>query len=247
MPNFSYCIALILISGCLLLVEAFRIDNLGPSKARLIRTPIGTFSSSDLLSQSGTHYSVNERYRIYSTGILANSGYSQGRGNGPFTTRVGFGYDLHRLVKDGADGKTLIIGGVKIPDSEFLVVGHSDGDVLLHSVSDAILGALGKGDIGDYFPDNNAEYKDYDSSKILALALEMASELNYRIQNIDTCLILERPKLGPFKDKIKQNLQELVGKHVCINVKAKTNEKLDSLGENKAIACHSVVLLERGG
>ncbi|EAN31102.1 YgbB family protein [Theileria parva strain Muguga] len=159
-------------------------------------------------------------------------------------SRVGFGYDIHRVVNAGEGGKTLILGGVEVPGDSVRVLAHSDGDVVLHSISDAVLGALGKGDIGDYFPDTNPQFEDYNSVKILRRVLEIAEEMGYSLVNVDACIILEYPKLGPVKSQIKENLQSLLGHGTVVNVKAKTNEKLDSIGKGSAIACHAVVLLQ---
>ncbi|XP_955052.1 2-C-methyl-D-erythritol 2,4-cyclodiphosphate synthase, chloroplast precursor, putative [Theileria annulata] len=159
-------------------------------------------------------------------------------------SRVGLGYDIHRVVSPEEGGKKLILGGVDVPGDSIRVLAHSDGDVVLHSISDAVLGALGKGDIGDYFPDTNPQFEDLDSVKILRKALKIAEEMGYFLVNVDVCILLEYPKLGPIKSQIKGNLQNLLGHGTVVNVKAKTNEKLDSIGKGSAIACHAVVLLQ---
>ncbi|BAM41224.1 2-C-methyl-D-erythritol 2,4-cyclodiphosphate synthase [Theileria orientalis strain Shintoku] len=157
--------------------------------------------------------------------------------------RVGIGYDLHRLVRSTSLGRPLKLGGVSVPGSSVRVLAHSDGDVVLHSVSDAILGALGKGDIGDYFPDSDPQFEGLDSAKVLRSVVELMSELNYLLVNVDVCILLESPKLGPLKARIRDSLGVLLGHSAVVNVKAKTNERLDSVGGGFAVACHSVALL----
>ena len=154
--------------------------------------------------------------------------------------RIGHGYDVHRLVP----GRDLILGGVKI-DYELGLDGHSDADVLLHAVSDALLGAAGLRDIGYHFPDTDPKYKGADSRMLLRVVREKVTAAGYRISNVDVTMIAQRPKL---KDKIEQmmdniasDLQLPVGR---INVKATTEEKLGFTGEGLGMACHAVCLLE---
>ncbi|KAK8618031.1 hypothetical protein V6N13_115906 [Hibiscus sabdariffa] len=155
--------------------------------------------------------------------------------------RVGHGFDLHRLEP----GYPLIIGGINIPHDRGCEA-HSDGDVLLHCVVDAILGALGLPDIGQLFPDSDPMWKGAASSVFIKEAVRLMHEAGYEIGNLDATLILQRPKLSPHKEAIKTKLSELLGADPSVvNLKAKTHEKVDSLGENRSIAAHTVVLLMR--
>ena len=153
--------------------------------------------------------------------------------------RVGHGFDLHRLEP----GYKLWVGGVDIPH----VVGcaaHSDGDVLLHCITDSILGGLSLPDIGQIFPDNDPKWKGQASDVFLKEACRLAAERGYVIGNIDATLIAQKPKMAPHKEQIMANIAEYCGiDRAAVNVKAKTHEKVDSLGENRSIACHSVVML----
>ncbi|MEM9345990.1 MAG: 2-C-methyl-D-erythritol 2,4-cyclodiphosphate synthase [Planctomycetota bacterium] len=153
--------------------------------------------------------------------------------------RIGHGFDLHRLEP----GYDLIVGGVKL-DHDRGCVAHSDGDVLYHAVTDAVLGALGQDDIGQLFPDSDPAWKNADSAVFLREACKRMAAEGYAIGNLDCTVILQRPKLGPHKDGIKANLAELLGCELSrVNLKAKTHEEVDALGENRAIACYAVVLL----
>lgn len=154
---------------------------------------------------------------------------------------VGFGYDLHILVGNSP----LIIGGIEI-ESDFGAVSHSDGDVLIHSLIDAILGAMGEGDIGELFPDTNPDYKGISSSILLKKVIDLMNEKNYSIVNIDCTIVLEKPKLGKYKQAIRKNIARLCKiSEDKINIKAKTNEKQDSVGNSKAIVCYSICQLEK--
>lgn len=153
--------------------------------------------------------------------------------------RIGHGFDLHRLEPN----LPLIIGGINIPHDRGCEA-HSDGDVLLHCVVDAILGALSLPDIGQIFPDSDPKWKGAPSSVFVKEAVKLMHEAGYELGNLDATLILQRPKLSPHKEAIIGNLCALLGAHSSlINVKAKTHEKVDSLGENRSIAAHTVVLL----
>uniref|UniRef100_A0A7C9CL14 2-C-methyl-D-erythritol 2,4-cyclodiphosphate synthase n=1 Tax=Opuntia streptacantha TaxID=393608 RepID=A0A7C9CL14_OPUST len=153
--------------------------------------------------------------------------------------RVGHGFDLHRLER----GYPLIIGGIDIPHDRGCEA-HSDGDVLLHCVVDAILGALGLPDIGQIFPDNDPKWKGAPSSVFIKEAVRLMHEAGYELGNLDATLILQKPKISPHKEAIKANLSALLGADPSVvNLKAKTHEKVDSLGENRSIAAHTVVLL----
>eukprot|EP00892_Ulva_mutabilis_P011157 jgi/Ulvmu1/8413/UM042_0120.1 len=153
--------------------------------------------------------------------------------------RVGHGFDLHRL----AEGYPLIIGGKHIPHTKGCEA-HSDGDVLLHCVTDAILGALSLPDIGQIFPDNDPKWKGASSDIFVKEACKLMRERGYTIGNIDCTLIAQKPKLSPHKEDIRSNLCDMLAMHPdCVNIKAKTHEKVDSLGEERSIACHTVILL----
>lgn len=153
--------------------------------------------------------------------------------------RIGHGFDLHRLEP----GLPLVVGGEKLEHDRGCDA-HSDGDVVYHAVTDAILGALGQDDIGVLFPDEDAKWKAADSRVFVDEAVRRMREAGYAVGNLDVTVILQRPKLSPHKTAIKANLAGLLGCGAgCVNIKGKTHEKVDALGENRAIACHSVVLL----
>lgn len=154
------------------------------------------------------------------------------------TYRIGHGYDLHRL----APGGQLVVGGVVVSD-QLHAIAHSDGDVAIHALVDAILGALGAGDIGEHFPDTDPQWKGAASIVFLKAALETAHQQGYRVVNADLTVQAERPKLKAFKPKIVALLSEAVG--APVNLKAGTNEGCDAVGRGEAIAAHAVVLLER--
>lgn len=154
--------------------------------------------------------------------------------------RIGHGYDVHKLVED----RDLILGGVKI-DHTLGLLGHSDADVLLHAVSDALLGAAGLGDIGKHFPDTDPQYKGADSLKLLQIVAQRVQEAGYRVSNIDVTMIAQRPKLRPHIEQMERNIAEAVGVDVSrVNVKATTEERLGFTGEELGMACHAVCLLE---
>lgn len=155
--------------------------------------------------------------------------------------RIGTGYDLHRLEA----GRRLIIGGVEIPHETGLA-GHSDADVLCHAVTDAILGAAAQGDIGQHFPDTDPKWKDANSIELLKGAVAIVRAAGYGVANIDAVIVAERPKLAPHVPAMRANLAQALGIHVAaVSVKGKTNEKVDALGRNEAIAVHAVALLAR--
>ncbi len=156
--------------------------------------------------------------------------------------RTGLGFDIHRFV----EGRKFLLGGVEIPFEKGLL-GHSDGDVLLHALSDALLGAMGKPDIGSFFPDTEDGIKGIDSRKILARALELLEEDGFRIENLDITVICERPKLLPFFPRLKKNLSGMmagVGEE-RIGLKAKTLEGLGEIGAGNACACIASVLIDK--
>lgn len=155
--------------------------------------------------------------------------------------RVGIGYDIHRL----AEGRKLFLGGVEIPYFKGLL-GHSDGDVLLHAICDALLGALAQGDIGEHFPDTDPKYHGISSSLLVKEIAGLVKEKNFKLGNIDTVVIAQEPVLLPFKKQIKDSLIKILGvKEESISVKAKTNEGMGEIGRNEAIAAYAVVLLSR--
>ena len=155
--------------------------------------------------------------------------------------RIGFGSDIHRLVEN----RPLILGGVEIP-AEKGAFGHSDADALLHAVTDAILGALASGDIGSHFSDRDAKWKDADSLVFLVEALRLMKEKGFRVANLDSTVHLEKPKLRPHVDKIRENVARALEIEIdCVSVKAKTGEKVDAVGEERAVKAEAVVLLEQ--
>ena len=154
--------------------------------------------------------------------------------------RIGHGYDVHRLV----EGRDLILGGVKIPYEKGLL-GHSDADVLLHAVSDALLGAAGLGDIGRHFPDTDPKYKGADSLMLLREVYRKISEKGYRVGNIDVTMIAQRPKLKDYIPQMQANIAAAVETAPDrVNVKATTEEKLGFTGTGEGMSCHAVCLLE---
>lgn len=154
--------------------------------------------------------------------------------------RTGMGYDVHKLV----EGRKLIIGGVDIPHEKGLL-GHSDADVLLHAISDSLLGAAALGDIGLHFPDTDERFKDADSLKLLAEVGKMIDEEAYIIQNIDATIVAQAPKMRPYIDKMRQNIADALGIDISqINVKATTEEGLGFTGAKEGISAYSICLLD---
>ena len=153
--------------------------------------------------------------------------------------RIGNGYDVHQLV----DNRPLILGGVSIPYEKGLL-GHSDADVLVHAIIDALLGALALPDIGTLFPDTDPKYKDADSTVLLKHVLKKVDEEGYIISNLDSNIIAQSPKMMPYIPKMKEILSEVMGiSHEDISIKAKTKEKLDAVGESRAIEANAAVIL----
>ena len=153
--------------------------------------------------------------------------------------RVGQGYDVHQLV----EGRDLILGGVNIPFEKGLL-GHSDADALLHAMTDALLGAAGLGDIGSHFPDTAAEFKDADSRVLLREAYQSVQALGWKVVNVDTTVIAQKPKLAPHIPAMRANIAADLGlPENCVNIKGKTNEKLGYLGRMEAIEAQAAVLL----
>lgn len=162
--------------------------------------------------------------------------------------RIGHGYDLHRLepVAPAGEGRPLVVGGVRL-DAPAGPVAHSDGDALYHAVTDALLGALAQPDIGQLFPDTDPRHEGQDSAVFLAEAARRASEAGWTIVNLDCTVILEHPKLGPRKAEMRENIARLIGVPVeQVNIKGKTHERVDAVGEGRAIEVHVVALLAGG-
>ncbi len=158
--------------------------------------------------------------------------------------RTGIGYDIHRMIPT-VEASQIPIGGVQIP-CRFKIQAHSDGDVLLHSLIDACLGALALGDIGQHFPDKDPEHKNRASAEFVVEVLAKVKALGYRVVQFDSIVILEEPKLSPHSDAIRTTIAKLLGIELSsVSVKAKTMEGLGLVGENKAIAAHAVVNMER--
>lgn len=153
--------------------------------------------------------------------------------------RIGHGYDVHKLV----EGRDLILGGVKIPHTLGLL-GHSDADVLLHAISDALLGALALGDIGKHFPDTDPAYKGADSLVLLKAVVKLVEEQGYRLGNLDALVIAQKPKIAPHIEQMRQNIADACGADISqISVKATTEERLGFTGREEGISAHCVCLL----
>ncbi|MCM8760696.1 MAG: 2-C-methyl-D-erythritol 2,4-cyclodiphosphate synthase [Candidatus Omnitrophica bacterium] len=154
--------------------------------------------------------------------------------------RTGIGYDIHRLVEE----RKLILAGVEIPFFKGLL-GYSDGDVVLHAISDAILGGLSLGDIGQHFPNDDPAYKDIDSKEILKKVAALAAAKKFAVTNVDTIILAEEPKIYPFRDKMVEAVAAILDiSKDKVNIKATTNEGVGSLGKGEAIAAYAVVSLE---
>ena len=155
--------------------------------------------------------------------------------------RVGIGHDTHRLAPD----RPLFLGGVQIDHPRGLA-GHSDADVVLHAVTDALLGAAGLGDIGDLYPDTDPAYRGADSAVFVRETLERLNQEGWRVVNLDVIIFAEEPKLGPAKEEIRSKLAQLLALPVqAVNVKAKTGEKVGAIGRAEAIGCQVIVLIEK--
>ena len=155
--------------------------------------------------------------------------------------RVGIGYDVHRLV----EGRPLILGGSQIPFSKGLL-GHSDADVLIHALGDAILGALGLGDLGRHFPDTDPQFKDVASMKLLAQIQAMAEEKGFCCMNVDATIVAQEPKLAPYVDTMAENISRCLKiEKGSVNIKAKTTEGLGFEGRGEGISAYAVVLLKK--
>lgn len=157
--------------------------------------------------------------------------------------KLGIGYDIHRLV----EGRKLIIGGVEIPYQKGLL-GHSDADVLLHAICDALLGAASERDIGELFPDTDPKYHNISSMELFKIVVDLIRKSDFRVNNIDAVIILEEPKISPFKKRIQENIAGVLKmKEDSVNLKAKTNEGVGEIGAKEAISCYAVAMLVKGG
>ncbi|MDO4793554.1 MAG: 2-C-methyl-D-erythritol 2,4-cyclodiphosphate synthase [Filifactor alocis] len=155
--------------------------------------------------------------------------------------KIGFGYDLHRLV----EGRKLILAGIEIPYEKGLL-GHSDADVLAHAIMDAILGALALGDIGRHFPDTSQDYKDANSMELMKRVYEMMRERGYEIGNIDALIVAQKPKMAPYIEQMRTAVASLLNTDKeCVNIKATTTEGLNAEGRGEAISSQVAVLLQK--
>jgi len=155
--------------------------------------------------------------------------------------RIGFGYDVHRLVS----GRPLILGGVEIPH-EMGLLGHSDADVLLHAICDAMIGAAALGDIGRHFPDTSDEFRGISSMVLLGRTMALLRDRGFRISNIDTTVVAQKPKLAPYIEQMVEKISGQLGiPSGCVNIKGKTTETLGFAGREEGIAAYAVVLLEK--
>jgi 2-C-methyl-D-erythritol 2,4-cyclodiphosphate synthase len=153
--------------------------------------------------------------------------------------RIGIGYDIHRLV----DGRKLFIGGVEIPYIQGLL-GHSDGDVLLHAICDALLGAVGQEDIGQCFPDTDPQYHGIPSTELLKTVEGLIKKKNFRVNNVDTVVVAQEPILSPFKKQMRETIARILNiKEDDVNIKATTNEGIGEIGKKEAIAAYAVAMV----
>ena len=156
--------------------------------------------------------------------------------------RIGHGYDVHKLVK----GRKLILGGVEIPNDDIGLLGHSDADVLLHAISDALLGAAALGDIGKHFPDADPAYENADSLLLLTRVVSLLKKQGYKVGNIDATVLAQAPKLAPYIQEMRKNIANACKMPLdCVSVKATTEEGLGFTGSKEGIAAHAVCLLEK--
>jgi 2-C-methyl-D-erythritol 2,4-cyclodiphosphate synthase len=182
---------------------------------------------------------------VHHRGAPAGGGDAASAGSGPPPFRIGHGFDLHRLepVAPAGPGRPFILGGVRL-EHDRGPVGHSDGDVLLHAVTDALLGAIAAPDLGTLFPDSDPEWDGADSARFLAAAVERVAAAGGVVANLDATVICERPRIGPHRGTIRAKLAELLGVPVeQVNVKGKSHEQVDAIGEGRAIAVHASVLV----
>ncbi len=154
--------------------------------------------------------------------------------------RVGIGYDIHLLV----EGRKLFIGGVEIPYSKGLL-GHSDGDALMHAICDALLGAIAAGDIGEHFPDTDPKYHNISSAELVKTVMDLVKNKGFVVNNLDAIVIAQEPVLSPFKKQIQEKIAQIMQVNSdAVNIKAKTNEGLGEIGRKEAIACYAVVIVQ---
>lgn len=157
-------------------------------------------------------------------------------------TRVGIGYDVHRT----APGRRMVLGGVVFADAPFGLLGHSDGDVMLHAIADALLGAAGLGDIGQHFPDTDPQYAGADSREILRTVADMVRQAGLEPVNVDVTLLAEEPRIGPRRQEMRAAIAEALGMDPArVNVKATTSEQLGFVGRREGLACLAVAAVER--
>lgn len=212
-------------------------------KTDIYRKAIATAKSNLFTDDASIVESIGEKVHIYimenqNTKITTNSDFYNMNSH---ITRIGHGYDVHRLV----EGRRLILGGVEIKHTVGLL-GHSDADVLLHSIMDALLGAAGLGDIGRHFPDIDSAYKDISSIKLLENVSYLLQKNGYSIENIDATIVAQKPKLSPYIPKMIKNIAEVLGvDENRINVKATTEENLGFTGEMLGISAHAVTIIKR--
>ncbi|WP_349763207.1 2-C-methyl-D-erythritol 2,4-cyclodiphosphate synthase [Fusobacterium sp. SYSU M8D902] len=155
--------------------------------------------------------------------------------------RIGNGYDVHKLV----EGRRLVLGGIEIPHTRG-VLGHSDGDVLIHAIMDAMLGALALGDIGQHFPDTDMKYENIDSTILLKKVKELIADRGYRVINLDSIIVLQKPKVKPYIEAMRERVAEVLELDVeQVSVKATTEEKLGFTGDESGVKSYCVVLLEK--
>jgi 2-C-methyl-D-erythritol 2,4-cyclodiphosphate synthase len=157
--------------------------------------------------------------------------------------RIGHGYDVHKFSEAVMPTKPLILASVEIPEKKSLVA-HSDGDLILHALCDAMLGAIGAGDIGRYFPDSEDKFKNIESKFLLERVMAMVSSKGFRLVNLDVTVVAQVPKLSPYMSLMTEKLAELVGLAVdCVNIKATTTESMGFIGQEEGMACYAVVLI----
>eukprot|EP00884_Botryococcus_braunii_P023613 jgi/Botrbrau1/9936/Bobra.0012s0033.1 len=213
-------------------------------RSRLVRSAVQVPKKRDFDQRSKSHNAA-QHMRTSAAAVELEAPPSQGEAwpaPPSLAYRVGHGFDLHRLEEGPYK---LILGGIEIPHDRGCIA-HSDGDALLHTITDAILGALGQPDIGQLFPDNDPKWKGQTSDVFVKEAVRLMREAGYVMGNLDATIILQKPKLSPHKETIRLNLCRLLEAHPStVNLKAKTHEKVDSLGENRSIGCHAVVMLIR--
>lgn len=155
--------------------------------------------------------------------------------------RIGFGYDVHRLTP----GRRLVLGGVEIPH-DLGLLGHSDADVLVHAIMDALLGAAGLGDIGEHFPDNDEGYRNIDSTLLLQRVYALLREKGYTLGNLDCTIVAQSPKLAPYKEEMQKNIARILeAAPECVNIKATTTEGLGFAGKEEGMACYAVCTLQK--